>query len=1344
MRTAGILRALLGAVGIMAGLLMFSTNVYAGTIYDSPYVTFAPDGRAWTTDAGDQAAESYTGRVVTGAGSSLPELQTGEHYYRYKRSGTVTVSRWEVELSHVTCCHTDHPNGAYHGIGYGTDPCFRLHFSGWVAYCADCGEMVSRNLYYMSRGAVSSLAYLEMGTGLDYYYLCPFCDNLEMGTEQGAHLCKKVSANRYLVQYLPNTDGTYGGYMQPSLHMYNNSTEYEGQETAPQTHLSRNSYTRIGWEFVGWNTRADGSGTDYADEAEILNLTDQNYQAGGDEGIVTLYAMWRRSGSTLELDPAGGAWDGGSDILSLYGEYGETRNLSEWMPNAPEGCTVSFETNGGEAVSPITGTTHFTEWTIQGDFQGKLEGDEYLYCAPDGHTDRLRAAYERDAIILPDASGNNLSFGGWYADPGCTIPVGEAGDTYVPIEDVTLYAKWVELRLFAAENYEVLDGTGAVDLTWSQPDGNDKTYKVYQKREGSVWKQVGAASEIAEKLTVTETFAHTGEMVSYSVPHTGFYTLSAGGAQGADYDSYSGGAGGEVSGKFWLEKGEILSVTAGGQDGYNGGGTASQYGNGGGYTEIKSDRQGALLIAGGGGGATGNGNGYAGGSEQGLVTTGGSAGESGAAGGGGGAIGGRAGELIRHYHTNGVCNHIHSGSSSRYGGCYTKAVYCGRSLTAECTGRLHWYWGGTDEIYCPACGADATKGETCTGHYTSYYDHICPVHGNRESNTSSRRPSTCTAVASYAPACGKTTAYTCGYPYDGYIVSSKPAYGGSSYINETAAYSYASSVGGNEGNGYARLESVDVGYLAETELNGTAARDMAAPEAVSSESVVKEASGSDAILVRWDAPRDQGTLYYHQVESYQAGTDNRLLVSNITGTTLTSGIKGYYCWMDETETSEKPDAADFLTETRVKIVLLEHAQYLHICPVDRAGNEGAVLDIAIGSLTGDPDVAWPLYTEPISIAEGGNVCAAETDRTWYVRSDGSTEFELSFSAYVDGIATADYQPEELLYAVLENGETGRLGAKIPKAEIGEATTYLSGQMGFFEENGAALQSGSYGKAARSGDRREAELVRRFYTLPEADGQTLVVYPRARAYLGEVQVVSDEESDLGNAITLILDGQGPEITGCEALEDLVLLDRRDGEVALEIRAADVLSGVDEFYLEIYNADNGSRQQYLPDADGCIRVTITGDLPIFSGDLEFTVYASDRVGNETTLSYGTTEFDLQTEIVRILEPHEPQFKRGESGVLSITTWGYVEKLEIIFPEELSRLDPELNHTYVYNVPDNYRMEETFQFMVPLGTPTDTTYTVTVRAYKGDRMMEQHPAFDVLDVSGTVLDDIRTRLR
>ena len=53
-----------------------------------------------------------------------------------------------------------------------------------------------------------------------------------------------------------------------------------------KTRLAPCGYVLPGYGFTGWNTKADGSGTAYADEGAVKNLaTEQG-------AVVALYAQW--------------------------------------------------------------------------------------------------------------------------------------------------------------------------------------------------------------------------------------------------------------------------------------------------------------------------------------------------------------------------------------------------------------------------------------------------------------------------------------------------------------------------------------------------------------------------------------------------------------------------------------------------------------------------------------------------------------------------------------------------------------------------------------------------------------------------------------------------------------------------------------------------------------------------------------------------------------------------------------------------------------------------------------------------------------------------------------------
>ena len=85
-----------------------------------------------------------------------------------------------------------------------------------------------------------------------------------------------------------------------------------------------------------------------------------------------------------------------------------------------------------------------------------------------------------------------------------------------------------------------------------------------------------------------------------------------------------------------------------------------------------------------------------------------------------------------------------------------------------------------------------------------------------------------------------------------------------------------------------------------------------------------------------------------------------------------------------------------------------------------------------------------------------------------------------------------------------------------------------------------------------------------------------------------------------------------------------------------------------------------------------------------------------------------------------------------------------MEVEFPAEMTRLNQKLNQIFLYTSNPEYQKEEQVQFMIPLDAAEGADYTITVRAYKGDRHLEEFPELAVLEVNGSILDDIRTRLR
>ena len=96
-------------------------------------------------------------------------------------------------------------------------------------------------------------------------------------------------ANQYKVEY--NGNGADSGYVEGQV------ATYDKEFT-----LNKNNFTRKNYDFIGWNTKADGSGKSYSDQQVVKNLVPS--------GTCTLYAQWEAQKYTVVFKGNGN--DGGS------------------------------------------------------------------------------------------------------------------------------------------------------------------------------------------------------------------------------------------------------------------------------------------------------------------------------------------------------------------------------------------------------------------------------------------------------------------------------------------------------------------------------------------------------------------------------------------------------------------------------------------------------------------------------------------------------------------------------------------------------------------------------------------------------------------------------------------------------------------------------------------------------------------------------------------------------------------------------------------------------------------------------------------------------------------------
>ena len=83
--------------------------------------------------------------------------------------------------------------------------------------------------------------------------------------------------------------------------------------------LTANGFTKTGYIFDGWDTKADGSGTDYTNKQSVKNLTSTN------GATFYLYAQWSPNTYTIKFN-GNGATSGSTASMSMT--YGVAKNLT--------------------------------------------------------------------------------------------------------------------------------------------------------------------------------------------------------------------------------------------------------------------------------------------------------------------------------------------------------------------------------------------------------------------------------------------------------------------------------------------------------------------------------------------------------------------------------------------------------------------------------------------------------------------------------------------------------------------------------------------------------------------------------------------------------------------------------------------------------------------------------------------------------------------------------------------------------------------------------------------------------------------------------------------------------
>lgn len=1421
---------LLGCLLCILSMCSRSLSAMAGTVQNdptNPYVVTltCPNGvTAWTlvqdlpqdelknyaiykaTNTKPSFWGTYRDKVVFRDIEALPEPEKGQHIYGKLINDIVDIAYWRCNWVDGRCIHQENSPDTWNGYDFKAVKvanqgvsCYTAYPSGWQPYCADCGKVLNNCFVYATKEAVSTID--QFDTSSPFFYICPNpnCKGLENSGEVG-HVCDKISWNQYKVVYKPNSDDIVTGYTADTYHMYDHHDEYEGYPIDPVKNLAFSGFKRFGYTVTSWNTKSDGSGTSYPLGYEIPvggSLSDEQYDVKTGKGLVTLYAIWEKTESTLKVDPNGGTYRSTSNITSIKKGYGQTQELTSSEFTAPNGFTVSFDSKGGTACSPEIQTMHFDRLERKDavNFNGKFNktDDKYVYefLGKNGTEDTIIAQYEGDPIILPTPTRPGYSFGGWYKDPELKEFVGGGGDKYTPDRNRTLYAAWTKLVLSVDENYVANNKKGASDLTWDDESHAGKYYKVYISEDGKEFKEVLDAEDGFDISAAGRTYGYTGGAQQYTVPATGTYTISVAGAEGDSYGSFAGGKGGTAEGRFFLKKGDVLTIKVGGKPygGGSGGAASTKGATGGGGTSIFLNGS-PLIVAGGGGGATEGDAGKDGGAEDGLragtysesYMSGASASGIGG-GGGGGYIGGLAGVKETHEHTE-ECKSYHTHTTE----CYTQQEhthYChdcvmsgdspsGRAekvlryihrATCGCLHSVGYYcmvrdkgvyWcGGCDPVCTPTkCSGSMYVGAPWNNYNCNFHDQF---YGGATENVL-----ICDMTYEEGSK-GYLVGYTCGYE-EGDVISVSGGYGGSNYVSISSPV-HTVATGVNEGNGYAVITPSSFGLSGELYVNGVPSPDLEAPAAIDEDSVVITPISTVKCKLSFDMPEDFGTEYYWKVASHSIETDAHIADSNIDKDELITGIDGYRYVYDTTEThgsgyiaslnggyqflsapEHRNDGGTAVKNPSMEMVRYTHNAYLHIAPVDVAGNVGPTIDIVIEPAEQD----WTVVTTQMLVSDNLNGKKLGTVYTVgdlnYVRADGTGVFKLSYDAFLDVAAKTNYQIDYQLIEVNPSvaGKTQEFTTYVPYTALNST---VKADVKTFDRTvrGSILNDVCNTGLTRVNTARQNNFFQCFSIPASFDGQLLIVTPVAGVTSKDDIVYSKWESDVLNSAKIMPDAKAPVVTGLEYLEGKTTVNRDEPgfPTVMTVSATDALSGVRSLTVKVVNQSNGYEKTFTRNASGNIELDFTSDSDLYDGDLVITVIAVDNVGNTYTKTYGTEVFRLNSKIVNAYDTTTNVCPQGGAAILGFVTEGYSEEVIIELHDKLKPGNETIQTKWIYT-PTAFAQYNTVSFEIPADC-TPGTYQVTVKSMKngGTTVLFDYP--EVVVVPGTPEDGaVRVRIR
>lgn len=271
---------------------------------------------------------------------------------------------------------------------------------------ADDGVMEPTLQTYDTAGVLTANAYTKTGyTFLGWSYTSngpvAFYDGAAVinltQTEESVTLYAVWRANTYTVKYIGNTNT--GGATADSQHTY----DIAGA-------LTQNGYTKTGYSFLGWGLTSASTQPEYADQAQVVNLT------ATDNGVVTFYAVWQVNSYQITFDA-----NGGTGGWSESRQYGTALTLPTVTRT---GYTFTGWSPAPPSVVPAANVAYTAQWQIN---------DYRMTFNPNNGSETVSQLMPyNSALTAPVPTRPGYTFAEWMPAVPATVPA----------EDMEYTARW--------------------------------------------------------------------------------------------------------------------------------------------------------------------------------------------------------------------------------------------------------------------------------------------------------------------------------------------------------------------------------------------------------------------------------------------------------------------------------------------------------------------------------------------------------------------------------------------------------------------------------------------------------------------------------------------------------------------------------------------------------------------------------------------------------------------------------------------------------------------------------------------------------------------------------------